>query len=72
MQVEVHHIQHILNNAQNFLLFDYHKVINCDVVLRKSKVGVTLGIGVLLVPIVHPCCPSETIKVDLHYITLQQ
>ena len=34
---------HILNAAQNLLLYDYHIVINCDVALRKSKVVGTLG-----------------------------
>ena len=63
----------LLNPAQNFLLYEYHIVINCDVVvLRKSKIDDTLGKGVLLVLIVHTCCPSKTIKFDLHYVTLPQ
>ena len=62
----------IFNAAKNYLLCEYHIVINCDVALRKSKVTGTLGIAMQLVLIAHPCCPSKTIKVYLHYITLQQ
>ena len=62
----------LLNAAQNFLSYECHIVINCDIVLRKSKIDGTLGKGVLPVLIVHTCCPSATIKVDLRYIALQQ